>query len=56
MLQASGPRGATVSFYTIPEYEVWKERLGGNTRGWTIKYYKVRGAKTTDTQSTIKVL
>eukprot|EP00967_Tisochrysis_lutea_P128405 scaffold219561_cov18-Tisochrysis_lutea.AAC.2 len=29
-------------FYTMPEYEAWKESLGGNTAGWSIKYYKVR--------------
>jgi DNA topoisomerase-2 len=30
------------SFYTLPEYEAWKESLA-NTRdanGWDIKYYK----------------
>jgi hypothetical protein len=27
----------------MPEYEEWKESLGGGTRGWDIKYYKVRG-------------
>lgn len=30
----------SISFYTLPEYEEWKE--SNNTRGWTIKYYKVR--------------
>jgi len=30
-----------VVFYTMPEYEAWKESLGGNTSGWNIKYYKV---------------
>lgn len=29
----------SISFYTIPEYEEWKERV--NTHGWAIKYYKV---------------
>ena len=29
-----------VSFFTIPEYEVWRER-NDQGRGWTIKYYKV---------------
>lgn len=29
------------TFYTMPEYEAWKESLGGVTNGWTIKYYKV---------------
>jgi hypothetical protein len=30
-----------VSFYTMPEYEAWKESLGGKPVGWNIKYYKV---------------
>lgn len=30
-----------ISFFTIPEYETWKEEnLDG--RGWNIKYFKVR--------------
>lgn len=32
-----------ISFYTIPEYENWKESLGNALRGWTIKYYKGLG-------------
>ncbi|WOH04380.1 hypothetical protein DCAR_0623789 [Daucus carota subsp. sativus] len=32
-----------LSFYTIPEYENWKESLGDALRGWTIKYYKGLG-------------
>ncbi|KAL8098365.1 DNA topoisomerase 2 isoform X2 [Apium graveolens] len=32
-----------LSFYTIPEYENWKETLGNALRGWTIKYYKGLG-------------
>lgn len=28
-------------FYTMPEYEAWKESLGGTTAGWSVKYYKV---------------
>lgn len=37
-LQATKGR-ETLSFYTMPEYEEWKETH--NTRGWSIKYYKV---------------
>uniref|UniRef100_A0A7S3VQX9 DNA topoisomerase 2 n=1 Tax=Dunaliella tertiolecta TaxID=3047 RepID=A0A7S3VQX9_DUNTE len=33
-------------FYTMPEYEAWKESLGGNTAGWSIKYYKGLGTST----------
>ncbi|KAL6911837.1 hypothetical protein ACP4OV_000642 [Aristida adscensionis] len=40
-------RGRTViSFYTMPEYEEWKRTLGGNARGWSIKYYKGLGTST----------
>lgn len=36
-------RGRTeLAFYTIPEYEQWKG-AHEDGRGWTIKYYKVRG-------------
>jgi len=31
----------TLAFYTLPEYEAWKESLGATgTAGWDIKYYK----------------
>ncbi|CAI7749967.1 unnamed protein product, partial [Closterium sp. NIES-54] len=43
---ATGPRGKVISFYTIPEYESWKESLGGSTKGWSIKYYKGLGTST----------
>ncbi|KAG0474644.1 hypothetical protein HPP92_014330 [Vanilla planifolia] len=38
--------GRLLSFYTIPEYEAWKESLGGNASGWSIKYYKGLGTST----------
>jgi len=41
ILQASHKNGTILSFYTMPEYEAWKESLSGNASGWTIKYYKV---------------
>lgn len=34
-----------VTFFTIPEYEVWKSS-NDNGRGWTIKYYKGLGTST----------
>jgi len=34
----------SVSFFTLPEYETWKEE--NNTRGWKIKYYKGLGTST----------
>ncbi|KAK6124842.1 hypothetical protein DH2020_041418 [Rehmannia glutinosa] len=32
--------GQVLSFYSIPEYEAWKQSLDGNNSGWSIKYYK----------------
>ncbi|MQM00366.1 hypothetical protein Taro_033099 [Colocasia esculenta] len=32
-----------LSFYSMPEYEDWKERLGEGTKAWKIKYYKGLG-------------
>ncbi|EPS67102.1 hypothetical protein M569_07672 [Genlisea aurea] len=28
------------AFYTMPEYEGWKQNLGPDSRNWSIKYYK----------------
>jgi DNA topoisomerase-2 len=33
------------TFFTLPEYETWKESIG-NTKGWNIKYYKGLGTST----------
>lgn len=30
-----------LSFYTVPEYNVWKDEHA-NGKGWNAKYYKVR--------------
>ncbi|KAK1259798.1 DNA topoisomerase 2 [Acorus gramineus] len=38
--------GKVFSFYTMPEYESWKESLGGSASGWSIKYYKGLGTST----------
>ena len=35
-------------FYTLPEYEAWKEANEGNTSGWNIKYYKGLGTSTSN--------
>ena len=43
MLQARKGR-QTLAFYTMPEYEMWKEET--NTSGWDIKYYKGLGTST----------
>lgn len=39
----------TMTFYTMPEYESWKENT--NTRGWSIKYYKGLGTSTAKASS-----
>ena len=36
----------SISFYTLPEYDNWKEARGGSVRGWKIKYYKGLGTST----------
>ncbi|ESQ54348.1 hypothetical protein EUTSA_v10024219mg [Eutrema salsugineum] len=47
IVKASNNRTKTVlSFYSMPEYEEWKESLRGNATGWTIKYYKGLGTST----------
>ena len=35
-------------FHTMPEYEAWKEEMGGSTKGWEVKYYKGLGTSTND--------
>ncbi|KAL9175513.1 hypothetical protein ABFS82_02G117600 [Erythranthe guttata] len=34
------------SFYTMPQYEAWKESIGSDAKNWTIKYYKGLGTST----------
>ena len=41
--QATKGKQAKV-FYTMPEYETWKDET--NTKGWAIKYYKGLGTST----------
>jgi len=36
---------ASLSFYTLPEYETWKEE-NNNGKGWSTKYYKGLGTST----------
>ncbi len=33
-------------FYTLPEYELWREETKDGARGWSIKYYKGLGTST----------
>jgi C-terminal associated domain of TOPRIM len=34
------------SFFTVPEYEMWRAGPGAAQRGWSIKYYKGLGTST----------
>lgn len=34
------------TFFTLPEYEEWKESTGNDAKGWKIKYYKGLGTST----------
>ncbi|KAG8071989.1 hypothetical protein GUJ93_ZPchr0006g44923 [Zizania palustris] len=47
IIKATNTRNKSVlSFYSMPEYEQWKESLGGSVSGWSIKYYKGLGTST----------
>ncbi|KAK9154871.1 hypothetical protein Sjap_002351 [Stephania japonica] len=46
IVKATNKSGKVLSFYSMPEYESWKESLNGNASGWTIKYYKGLGTST----------
>lgn len=50
IIKATNNRGkkSVLSFYSMPDYEAWKEKLGGNASSWTIKYYKGLGTSTAD--------
>ena len=34
------------AFFTLPEYEAWRESTGDDAKGWTVKYYKGLGTST----------
>lgn len=34
------------TFYTLPQYEEWRESTGNAGKGWRIKYYKGLGTST----------
>ncbi|XP_059462496.1 DNA topoisomerase 2 isoform X2 [Corylus avellana] len=46
IVKATHKNGTQLSFYTMPEYESWKESLRGKASGWSIKYYKGLGTST----------
>ncbi|KAL2461238.1 DNA topoisomerase 2 [Abeliophyllum distichum] len=46
IVKATHKNGEKRSFYTMPEYESWKESLGDKAISWSIKYYKGLGTST----------
>ncbi|KZV36276.1 DNA topoisomerase 2 [Dorcoceras hygrometricum] len=48
IVKATQRNGEKKSFYTMPQYESWKESLGENARNWSIKYYKGLGTSTNE--------
>ncbi|XP_058766099.1 DNA topoisomerase 2-like [Vicia villosa] len=46
VIRASHSNGTILSFYSILEYEAWRERLGNSAASWKIKYYKGLGTST----------
>ncbi|EJK75837.1 hypothetical protein THAOC_02435 [Thalassiosira oceanica] len=42
------------TFFTLPEYEEWKEGTGNDAKGWTTKYYKGLGTSTSSEGKTSK--
>lgn len=46
IVKATHKNGKVLAFYSMPEYEAWKDSLGGNASGWSIKYYKGLGTST----------
>ncbi|TKY49610.1 DNA topoisomerase 2 [Spatholobus suberectus] len=46
IIRASHSNGTKLSFYSMPEYESWRESLANNANGWKIKYYKGLGTST----------
>ncbi|KAH7527866.1 hypothetical protein FEM48_Zijuj05G0012000 [Ziziphus jujuba var. spinosa] len=46
IVKATHKNGKELAFYTMPQYESWRESLRGNASGWSIKYYKGLGTST----------
>jgi DNA topoisomerase-2 len=46
IIKAKGPRGKTISFYNLTDYDNWKKSPEGSASGWKIKYYKGLGTST----------
>ncbi|GAV86071.1 DNA_gyraseB domain-containing protein/DNA_topoisoIV domain-containing protein/Toprim domain-containing protein/HATPase_c domain-containing protein [Cephalotus follicularis] len=48
IVKATHRDGRVLAFYTMPEYESWRESLVENASGWSIKYYKGLGTSTSE--------
>merc|ERR1719329_1379975 len=46
IIKASKGKARPLCFYTMPEYEVWKETIKEDNSKWKIKYYKGLGTST----------
>ncbi|KAG6557359.1 hypothetical protein Mapa_001289 [Marchantia paleacea] len=46
IVKATHKNGKVLSFYSMPEYESWKESVADEAKKWTIKYYKGLGTST----------
>ncbi|MED6185751.1 DNA topoisomerase 2 [Stylosanthes scabra] len=46
IIRATHTNGTKLSFYSMPDYESWRESLGNSASGWKIKYYKGLGTST----------
>ncbi|KAL4389850.1 hypothetical protein HN51_010797 [Arachis hypogaea] len=46
IIRATHSNGTKLSFYSMPDYESWRESLGNSASGWKIKYYKGLGTST----------
>ncbi|KAL5543375.1 hypothetical protein UlMin_007159 [Ulmus minor] len=46
IVKATHKNGKELAFYTMPEYEAWRENLKDSGSGWSIKYYKGLGTST----------
>ncbi len=46
IVKATKGKRQSKTFFTLPEYEAWKESTGNDAKGWHVKYYKGLGTST----------
>jgi DNA topoisomerase II len=42
-----GKKGEVLSFYSLPEYQAWRDQIADDAKKWNVKYYKGLGTSTT---------